>query len=255
MAKPTPLVGSSESQALRDALGEARAALGGDDDVQRLRAKLGELPAVTTSAGAGGAAQSAGLGVKAAALAATGVLLIAAAIAFVQRTPEPAAAPVRAPAAAPIAAAPESATPTVEMEPARAEPLDALQDAPVPRKVIRSKAPAPQAQPVAAPAPTGPKELELLMSAQDALDASPQRALGLLDQHAQLYPSGNFALEREALAVEALRKLGRTSTAQARARAFIMRFPSAPSTKRLQRWLEESARIDHKTETQPLPTR
>lgn len=93
------------------------------------------------------------------------------------------------------------------------------------------------------------------MAAQDALDASPQRALGLLDQHAQLYPSGSFALEREALAIDALRKLGRTSAAQARARAFIDRFPNAPGTKRLRSWLDESAASDHKTATPPLPTR
>lgn len=257
MAKPTPLVTTSESAALRDALGEARAALGGEADVQRLRAKLGELPAVTTAAsGAGGVAEAAGLGAKVAALAVAGVVIIALALAFVQRAPQPTAprtAP--APAVATAAVPPEPAAPAAAIGPAPAEPASVQDDAPVLRKLARSKAPAPHAQTIAAPAPAGPKELELLMAAQDALDASPQRALGLLEQHAQLYPSGNFALEREALAIDTLRKLGRTSTAQARARAFIVRFPNAPSTKRLQSWLAESAATDHKNETQPLPTR
>jgi hypothetical protein len=255
MGKPTPLVTSSESEALRDALGEARAALGGDDDLQRLRAKLGELPAVTAKAlGAGGAAKAAGLGGKAATLTAMGVLIIAIAIAYRQRGPEPAApAPARVPAVAPATVT--TPEPAVALEPAVVEPASAVIDAPAPRKVARAKAPVPQPHPIAAPAPAEPKELELLMAAQDALEASPQRALGLLDQHAQLYPTGNFALEREALAIDTLRKLGRVSTAQARARAFIVRFPNAPSTKRLQSWIDESANTDHKNETQPLPTR
>lgn len=92
------------------------------------------------------------------------------------------------------------------------------------------------------------------MGAQDAIEASPQRALGLLDDHARLYPSGNFAQERESLAIDTLRKLGRTTEAQARARAFIARFPKASNVKHLARWLDEQSQPEHKTETQPLPT-
>jgi len=255
MKKPTPLI-ESGSPELRKALGEARSALGSEHDVQRLRAKLGDLPPVPPG---GGGVHAAGLGAKAVGVAAVGVLLIAAAIAFVQRTPSAPraqlpeiAAPVALPpeVSAPASASPVAPTPPVEVvvpevapKPKAIAPRPKLAQAALPQEAPR------------APEPAAPKELELLMSAQDALEASPQRALGLLEQHARIYPSGSFAIERESLAIDALRKLGRTSVAQARARAFIVRFPDAPSAKPLKRWLDESASSDHKEETQPLPTR
>jgi hypothetical protein len=256
MKKP---LDTSESPALQRALDEARAALGSERDVQRLRAKLGELPPVPPSGGAGlgGAAQATGLGAKAIGVAAVGVLLIAAAIAFVQRTPDAPAARVpaiAAPAAPPPdVIAPGSASPAA---PAPAVELAAPDAAPKPKAIAPRPKLAPAAQaPEAprAPEPVAPKELELLMSAQDAIEASPQRALGLLDEHARVHPNGSFAIERESLAIDALRKLGRVSAAQARARAFIAAFPNAANAKHLRRWLDESASTEHKEEAQPLP--
>jgi hypothetical protein len=255
MKKPTPLA-ESGSPELRKALDEARGALGSEHDVQRLRTKLGDLPSLPPG---GGGVPAAALGAKAVGVAAVGVLLIAAAIAFVQRTPSSPraqlheiAAPVAPPleVSAPASASPAAPTPPVEVV--------APEIAPKPKAIAPRPKLAPAALPQEAPRapePAAPKELELLMSAQDALEASPQRALGLLEEHARIYPSGNFAIERESLAIDVLRKLGRISVAQARARAFIARFPNAPSAKPLKRWLDESARSDHKQETQPLPTR
>jgi hypothetical protein len=255
MKKPTPLV-ESGSPALRKALEEARGALGSEQDVQRLRAKLGDLPSVPPG---GGGLPATVLGAKAVGIAAVGVLVIAAAIAFVQRTPSTPRAHVTE-FAAPVAPTPEVSAPASASPVAPTPPVEVV----VPEVALKPKAvaPRPKLAPAAlpqeaprAPEPIAPKELDLLMSAQDALEASPQRALGLLEEHARLYPSGNFAIERESLAIDALRKLGRISMAQARARAFIGRFPNAPSAKPLKRWLDESASSDHKEETQPLPTR
>jgi len=258
MKKPAPL-DTSGSPALQRALDEARGALGSEHDVQRLRAKLGELPAVPPSGGAGlsGGLRATGLGVKAIGVAAVGVLLIAAVIAFVQRTPSTPHA--RAPEiAATVAPPPEVIAPASASPATPAPAIEPVTPVVTPRP--KTAAPRPKLAPAAqapeaprAPEPVAPKELALLMSAQDALEASPQRALGLLDEHARVHPNGSFAIERESLAIDALRKLGRTSAAQARARAFIARFPNAPSAKPLQRWLDESVGSDHKHVTQPLP--
>ena len=249
------LIESSESQALRDALGEARKALGSEHDLRRLREKLGELPAVAAPGEASAVASS--TGAKVAVIGAASVLILGAAMMLASREP---AAPAPSQPAPPIIRAPEppaAAAPAPAPEiapPVQPDPLP--QSTPAPRKVApRAKAPAvAKAEPAPTPAPTAPKELELLTSAQDAMEAAPQRALGLLEQHAELYPNGSFAIERESLAIDALRKLGRVTAAQKRARAFIARFPKAPNVKHLRRWLDEGAAIDHKEPTEPLPT-
>lgn len=247
MAKP---------KALRDAIEEARAALGSAQDVERLRAKLGELPASASGSSQQPAAPKlASAATKVALGTVATLLLIGGTFVLLQRAsskpaivaPRPTPAPIEVPVAAAPAPAPVVAPVPIEA----VEPKRAQTKLTTPRRKLAATA-APQPQPEAAPV-TAPKELELLTEAQDAIDAAPQRALSLLEDHARFYPSGNFALERESLAIEALRKLGRISAAQERARSFIARFPNASNAKHLQRWLDESAGVDHNNQAPPLP--
>lgn len=70
-------------------------------------------------------------------------------------------------------------------------------------------------------------EAELLRRAQAALDEQPARALKLTDEHARRFRSGVLAEEREAIAVEALGRLGRDSAARQRAARFERRYPNS----------------------------
>ena len=70
-------------------------------------------------------------------------------------------------------------------------------------------------------------ELQLLERAQQTLGADPARALAIAEQHRQRYAHGEFAQEREMIAIEALMALGQTERAAARARAFARRYPDS----------------------------
>jgi hypothetical protein len=97
--------------------------------------------------------------------------------------------------------------------------------------------------PTVAPASTAvtsqavPPELTLLSRAQRLLAQDPRAALEVTDEHARSYPGGAFAEEREALAIDALRRLGRRQELQARARAFLQRYPTSPHRERIEAWL------------------
>ncbi len=77
-----------------------------------------------------------------------------------------------------------------------------------------------------------PSEIELLRSARAALDGRPRQAFRATEQHRDLYPQGVFAQERDALAVEALRRAGDLKLARELAEAFIRRYPSSPAAHR-----------------------
>jgi hypothetical protein len=87
-----------------------------------------------------------------------------------------------------------------------------------------------------------PSELQLLMAAQRALRVSAAKALGFAEQHARAYPTGNFAAEREEIAITALSALGDTQRARQRARAFLERYPSSLARGRVQQLLERLPR-------------
>lgn len=61
----------------------------------------------------------------------------------------------------------------------------------------------------------------------NAASGEPERVLELADRHRREFPSGHLAEEREALAIRALRSLGRTDEARARADAFRVAFPKS----------------------------
>jgi hypothetical protein len=76
-------------------------------------------------------------------------------------------------------------------------------------------------------------EAELLERARGALASSPARALALTEQHRTRFPSGVLAQEREVIAIEALKRLGRTDEAARRAADFARRYPGSAYRKKL----------------------
>ena len=76
-------------------------------------------------------------------------------------------------------------------------------------------------------------ELALLSRARRVLTSSPARTLALTTEHAQTYPRGVFAEEREVLAIEALVRAGQTEQAKARATAFTKAHPRSAHLERI----------------------
>ena len=70
-------------------------------------------------------------------------------------------------------------------------------------------------------------ELRLIRQARGKLAHSASQALLLAEQHRALYPDGMFAQEREAIAIEALVKIGETKRARERAAVFESLYPSS----------------------------
>jgi hypothetical protein len=77
-------------------------------------------------------------------------------------------------------------------------------------------------------------ELELLRRARGQLASAPQRALDTTDQHRTQYRNGVFAQEREAIAIEALIRLGKHAQVQRRVSAFHSHYPNSAYRRRLQ---------------------
>lgn len=67
------------------------------------------------------------------------------------------------------------------------------------------------------------------------MTSQPSAALRLLDQHAARFPEGLLTPEREVLRIETLHRLGRTSEAEQRLRAFQARYPDSIHLRRLQK--------------------
>jgi hypothetical protein len=83
--------------------------------------------------------------------------------------------------------------------------------------------------------PASGEEYALLRAARRALADDPARALQFTDQHRRRFTQGMLMQEREAIAVEALARLGRTSDVKVRAQAFFATFPSSPYRGRVER--------------------
>src|SRR5690606_4581442 len=101
-------------------------------------------------------------------------------------------------------------------------PPSALPDAPPLSTSVRS-----------APAYAPPSELELLRQAQRVLTRDPAKALKLCRKHAQLHPRGQLAQEREALVIEALRRLNRGDEATRRQKKFESQYPDSALKRRV----------------------
>ncbi len=89
------------------------------------------------------------------------------------------------------------------------------------------------ARPTSAPPPVTPEppsetdslaqEVALLEQARSALGQSPATALALAETHATRFPGGKLAMERELVALDALRRLGRSGEARTRGEALLAR--------------------------------
>jgi hypothetical protein len=83
--------------------------------------------------------------------------------------------------------------------------------------------------------PRTASESELLFGARKALPGDAELALRLLTEHAARFPKGQLVPEREVLAIESLRSLGRTQEAEARLQRFQARYPNSLHLQRLKR--------------------
>ena len=208
---------SGAAPGLRNALGAAQADVGSAEQVSRLAARLGPLlalPAAPPSAGAPGMGAAAKLGLGALAL------LVAGGGAWLLSTSQSASPP------APISASPTPPAPVVPTP--AAPPLE-----PVPAAAPEPAVAPPPAVPDKPAAPAQLSEAELLEQARSALKADPSRALQRANEHRRRYPGGVLVQEREVIAIQALRQLGRTAEAEQRAEAFSKAFPGSAFQRKL----------------------
>jgi hypothetical protein len=210
---------------LRDVLRVASTDVGTDAQVARLAQKLGPLLGPVGPALPAAAAGKA-LGLK---LALAGAALIVAGGGAWLLASSPSARPPSAPTKSPVSssAKPESATIKTTPE-APAAPAAAS---------IAEPAAAPSVGPAKLPGkptpPAQPSEAELLEQARSALKGDPARALQRANEHAARFPRGVLVQEREVLAIQALRKLGRSAEADRRTEAFAKAFPGSAFARKL----------------------
>jgi len=140
---------------------------------------------------------------------------------------EPATAPVPAPS--PVSAPAPKAAPLAQ-KPVAAAPAAPASEAPI------DEAAAPKAR---AQVTAKPSEASLLNQAQQALKTNPRRALQLTRLHKQLYPQGSLSQEREVIAIEALSRLDKKSSAHERAEAFSEKYPESAHQKKVDTSLKE----------------
>lgn len=216
----------SAGEALRAGLDAAREDLPSEAELASLAARLG--PLLVPPGGGGAADPSPAIGASSSGLAAKtiAVLVAAAAVSGVvwwgasgperEPHPEPRAEPVTAPVERPME---EAILP---------EGLD------VPEELVTDEAP-PRSRPRSPPRfETDPEaELALIREAQDALRASPARALSLTDEHRRRFGDGTLAQEREVVAIDALVRLGRRVEARARAAELHRRWPRSAHGRRV----------------------
>jgi hypothetical protein len=211
--------GSEVPAELRHWLRASREQLGSGEEIAQLsRALAGKLGPAAGLGGTSLAAASNGwlaLGRWPAWIAAgtAGVALVWYAASGSRHAAEPAPAPLATPVQQveppPVEPAPPAMKPTIE-DAQRTEPAP---DKPAVRHT-RSSAPS-----------TG--ESALLQRAQSALARDPARALALTEQHRRSFPAGALSEEREAIAIQALRRLGREPEARARAARFETKYPNS----------------------------
>lgn len=189
-----------------------------EDELARLAQKLGPVlgPPASPTGSAGGSAGGI------AKLAAVAGALVGGAVLVASLTDEvPHETPVSRPA--------PSVTSTAERADAVAPPVAD------PTESVAPAVPSASVAPSLAPAPVAPKErrsnaeieVDLLERARRALGGNPSHALALTTEHKLRFPGGALAQEREVIAIEALRRLGRTDQARLRVDEFSKNYPGS----------------------------
>lgn len=232
---------------LQELLRSARTDVPNARDLSGLEAKLGALldaPAPPTAepappAGPEATASSAVPGLaKLAALIAVGGLIGGGVYWGTQSAGEPepatpAVVPVPAPPARDVQPAPRPESAPSEPSAAEAAPPASMDEA----GAAANEPPKQRAQVAAKPS-----EAALLNQAQQALKSDPRRALELTRRHKQLYPQGSLSQEREVIAIEALARLDKKSSAHERAEAFSEKYPESAHQKKVDTTLKEPAK-------------
>jgi hypothetical protein len=229
---PPPLADASSEapESLRSLLRSAKSDLPTGADLARLEAKLGPL----LSGGGAAATATSGLsGLGKAGLAALGGLVVAGGLYLTTRpAPEQPIAPP-----APLSSPREAPAPAIETAPTPAPvaPDDAASGTTTePSKPASEGTPGTARTATGAARPSLVPEDQLLERARRALASDPNRALSLTREHARSYPSGVLAQEREVIAIEALRRLGRGDEADARRGTFEQRYPQSAHRRNLE---------------------
>ena len=216
--------GSAASDELRSLFREGAEDFPTDAQLSSLASKLGPV-LDAPSPGAGAAANAGRTKVLVAALGGVGLgvtvwMLLSSGP---SSSPAPSSTVIQPPAPA---VAPPSAGASFEPQ--------ALPSAPVSAPAVNADGTPSTARPApAAPARPAESEAEFLERARGSLGQSPSLALSLANQHRARYPSGVLAEEREVIAIEALKRLGRTAEAERRIEAFARRYPGSAYRKKL----------------------
>jgi hypothetical protein len=273
---------SEAASELGTALREARSATGNAEQLARLRDRLGE-------GGAGAGAQAGGVQAGAAmtglatltsikgwtvlGAVVLGALGTAAYVLAGARDAVPASHAQRAAGVAPRRDARDvdpvadragegvAAHPAEPAQPNAAPPsVPEQQTTPTPARSARGRSSVVRFRPrndAPARAPSDPNtEIVLLTRAEQALEIEPAATLLILHEHAQRFPDGVLAQEREILRIDAELALGRKDAAAARAREFLLRFPGSPHRHRFEEMIgvQPQAERDHKIDAPRTPT-
>ncbi|WP_257457845.1 hypothetical protein [Archangium lipolyticum] len=152
--------------------------------------------------------------------------------------PAPSATPAPEPVETPVAPSPETiAAPMPEPVEMPVAPSAKTSAVPAPR-VSRPRAAGTPAPAAAGERASADEELTLLESAYQALQrGDAAEALAEADRHAERFPAGALAQEREVLAIDALVRMGRRAEAGTRAEAFRKRYPTSTHGVRIQNLL------------------
>jgi len=101
----------------------------------------------------------------------------------------------------------------------RQTPVASALPSPTRDRTRRQRAEAPSAELV--PGDSLAREAAMLEDARAMLERNPSEALAVLNRHATTFPNASLSIERELIAVDALRRLGRVAEAQARGTALL----------------------------------
>jgi hypothetical protein len=234
---------------LKVAIDEARLLGPSHADLAAMGAALGVLslhppiaPAAPTHAVAGWSASVTAKVALAVCSAVVGAGLLAGVVTLrhappVAPAPPAAARAVSTPPADPVGET-ETAPVRADPAPAAAAPSPAT-SSPRPSRVIRSAHSDPATLP-ADPA-EATSELELIDRAERELGRAPDRALEIAIEHAQAYPAGTLAEERDAIRIVALAQTGRVAEARERAQAFASAHPGSPYARRIENALARAS--------------
>jgi hypothetical protein len=84
------------------------------------------------------------------------------------------------------------------------------------------------------------REIALLDAGRKLLATNPAEALNRFEEHAREFPRGSLGTEREFLAMEALRRLGRSGEARARGAALLDHAKGSPYETKVRRKLDDT---------------